>query len=1061
MSEYARRLRAGWKQPTWRAGLTGLSLGLSGVTLVQQTIHQFGVDPALTVGLLVAVWCGVSWGERSQPRTVADFRRHAGLLLAVLLLWPFWLTTLMEGVGALPPVVWTWPLTFQAVYAAVGLASLGIPSVLGGKLLASWQTSSAPVGSRLAGLGLLVGVLGQLTALAPQWGLWLPACVGAAALMLSTWGLDSLGTEPTSPSASGEPVALTTAAQTLRQRFPRGRFALDAGDMLACATGLMTAAFSELLGGLWPVSATLWHVPWGAVLAGWLLGRSGPRWSTLTLARVVVLGSAVSLALQAHLTEWSLWLNATLTSAATLELARMVTQLLFWLPCGWLAGQTQIVASRQTAWRSGACFLGGMLLGQAVGHAVVMWLLAGGLALILCGWGWLRQNQPVARWRMALVPTGLSLALIAAGVWAGPRWNPARPARLLFSTHVLLAARSGWTTRLLTHLDDQRLLTLARGRQGWWTVWQARGGEVQLRANGIPCGTLTTAPAWSPQYAPEVLPVAWPLVLVDQPARVLVLGARSGAALQAALVFPLQEVVCVEPDATVIALIRGPLARACGHDPFADDRCRWVCQPEGWLAAVSSERFDVIVSQPAPAALQAAAEEFTREFYQRAARQLAEDGIFCQRVTSIDFGPEVLLTAAQSLQTAFPEVVCLEIGVGEYLLLGARRPEVLVRADLPERLEAPHVVTLLARCQWDWSLGLNLPAYDSAALAEAAQELRLQGNSAALGRLPFRAARELMRWAPKLQEFVQLMNRPRSTSPVYPLPDPHGPPRAFSHERPRQGRYLEWLGPAGEQPHILRRLAEVVTHGQLVQNFPDTHGWEYRRELREQLQKHPRSGLSQVRHLTGWHPEDQQRKAYFEALGAATQQDRPTAERLAALETLLEPYDPLLTYFAHHELAELYARGDVDPAQELQHRLHSIYYAPPHDASVRNVVAAIDLVVRQPQALPHPEQRFDVLNGLLQTLRARWEARNHRPPKAPKVTLQEIERSLLSVERGLNTLQVLAPSAHYTADDWAARQTVLERLLLTPFRTYRDELRRRLKHSEHTTRALLQQAVAQ
>ena len=67
----------------------------------------------------------------------------------------------------------------------------------------------------------------------------------------------------------------------------------------------------------------------------------------------------------------------------------------------------------------------------------------------------------------------------------------------------------------------------------------------------------------------------------------------------------------------------------------------------------------------------------------------------------------------------------------------------------------------------------------------------------------------------------------------------------------------------------------------------------------------------------GLHPEDERRKEFLLALNAAATQTAPDADSLNRLTTFIEPYDPLVSYFVHHELAHLYARAAVpDPAAD-------------------------------------------------------------------------------------------------------------------------------------------------
>ncbi|HET6426311.1 MAG TPA: hypothetical protein VFG20_21645, partial [Planctomycetaceae bacterium] len=324
---------------------------------------------------------------------------------------------------------------------------------------------------------------------------------------------------------------------------------------------------------------------------------------------------------------------------------------------------------------------------------------------------------------------------------------------------------------------------------------------------------------------------------------------------------------------------------------------------------------------------------------------------------------------------------------------------------------------------------------------------------------------DLMRWGPKLQETATVLSKPRTSAPRFPLPSADEPPLLIeTATHSRKSRYLEWLGSAGENPEILRRLAELAGEHKLIRDYPDTHWWEYRKELREQLQDHPRTKVQPAKHKvqspSDWHSEDRRRKLYFEALGELAQNEQAQPTDYDALASVLEPHDPLVTLFGHQELAELLARRDQSPADERWHRLHAIYYAPSHDASVRNIVAAIDRCVALPDTALPPAQRFDELNGLLQTLRGRWEARNQRPSKAAQVTLQEIERSQLAVEHALEAMEPLAADAGYTTADWANRKEVVERLLVRPFRAYREDLSQRVRESEARAKAKEEAAAA-
>lgn len=131
------------------------------------------------------------------------------------------------------------------------------------------------------------------------------------------------------------------------------------------------------------------------------------------------------------------------------------------------------------------------------------------------------------------------------------------------------------------------------------------------------------------------------------------------------------------------------------------------------------------------------------------------------------------------------------------------------------------------------------------------------------------------------------------------------------------------------------------------------------------------------------------------------------------------------------------------------------------DSSIQNVVAAIRLVMKSPEAIPSDVERFDRLNGLLHVLRMRWENRSMIPVKSTRVAINDMDENIVIIDQALNVLEELAPQAGFTAHDWEQRRLTMEKILLHPLRQHRSELLNRREESEAKTRALLHTTTGQ
>ncbi len=549
---------------------------------------------------------------------------------------------------------------------------------------------------------------------------------------------------------------------------------------------------------------------------------------------------------------------------------------------------------------------------------------------------------PRRRYRWAT--SGMCVAVFAVVLSQVGNYDAIRPAQLLFSTGAFINHQRGMPEDLLPFVSDRRIVATHEEPRGTVTVWKSRGTSLSVHVNGVPIASTTERTGLAPLPAGEVMSVALPLILHESPGSLLILGDAAGSSTTTAAGFPLREIVCYEPS-----VVHAPLKANPSDDRITSRRL----DP---LLAISAESrtFDVIVSDPGPPAILSNGGCFTREFYETAASRMKADGLFCQRLQYADFGIEPFRVIAATMRSVFGDTMTIEIGAGQCALIAARPGHHVVRDGLTKRLQRTHVRRTLASLGWDWCVPLNLLAVDQTGLSQLADEAHGL-NTSANGRFAYSLPQEMMRWGPKSLELAE-GTADRTTRLLVSLKD-------------------------DERRDAIDRIAEVAAQRELMVKYPD-QPWAYRKEVRTKLVESPRSVIrpvsGEVQRVR--HPDDQHRLDYFEALGKAIGNTSPKS--LARLEAFAEPYDPLVSYFLHHEIAPLYEKLDV--SGELAHRLYAAYFADPRDRSVRDVSRTLELIASHPDAIPDEATRYDQLNSLIEVMLRRWEARGMAEPRRPR-----------------------------------------------------------------------------
>ncbi|MGE3315889.1 MAG: hypothetical protein AB7O26_12320, partial [Planctomycetaceae bacterium] len=359
----------------------------------------------------------------------------------------------------------------------------------------------------------------------------------------------------------------------------------------------------------------------------------------------------------------------------------------------------------------------------------------------------------------------------------------------------------------------------------------------------------------------------------------------------------------------------------------------------------------------------------------------------------------------------------------------------IVRQDTLKRLQSAQMKRVLSQIGWDWTVPLNITAFPHEALAKFAADAVV--NTATNGHFAFTVPQEVMRWGLKSQE-------------LYTAISPHA------------SRLVAWDTIPDNDPDVLRRLADVTARHNLMTKYPD-QPWAYRKAVRTTLEDKPRSIIEQVNHQLfdrKNHPDDQRRIDYLTALGKAARQAQPSIADIDAIVEFEAPYDPLVSYYLHNEVAALYARvKGTDHSAELGHSLYAINYSDPRDRSVRDVVGAVELLIDYPEACPDPTERYDHLNSLLQILKTRWETRGAVEPKASRVVLIDIEKSISALERSFDAMRSLCEEAEVSRNDCETRCAYLEKSIVRPLRTYRSQLLPHHLAQERKNRRLVQEAA--
>ena len=750
----------------------------------------------------------------------------------------------------------------------------------------------------------------------------------------------------------------------------------------------------------------------GITVSTWTRSRDSQTELRRTLIGLGIACGAICWLFSTWVTQ-AIWSSGTIRSFAQIVLTKGLIPFTILAPLGWVCGRLLQGVSPA----AGLCIIAAAWgVSSRVGWSpgfVLSSLSVGALLSALALW-------PQAAWRELVCSRGRSweaarfaavAGLLVAAGWGQSALNLNRSSQLVFNADSFAAAANGHELTTLEQSDRSKLMQTFNAAGDHWTLWRQRGCQLLVRRNGIAVSGMTTDTGMSPQNLWPILSTTVPLVFHPQVDHVLCVAPSGMAEVDALLSFPIQSLTCVSSTAVEQAVLREQARLSGTEHRLNDGRLEWkTMAPSNFAHSPDTARYDVIIVPEGVIAPAARQPLLTPEFHAAMAARLRDEGIYCQRLSIADFGATPVIEMLRSLHSAFRQVSIVTTDGSELLLLGTNSEYPIVDDQLVQRLERPHIRKLCAQLGGDWSMLTQL-AYVTPDKVQEITGTAAPGNRTGSGQFALRLASDALRWGEKPNEKRELFAE-------------------------RATLVLVAMGLSDDAEQIIaRRIQDSQARMKILTETPDNQ-WVYRRELRDGLKNRPRTKIQKVNNeiRQTFDEYDQRRKAYLVALGAAARQPSPSLESIAAVEQFAEPYDPLLTDFAHFEAAHLLTRAaSPDAAREYRNWLHCIGYAPPSDLSVRPVVAAMDLLRRNPEIVSDPELRWEHHGALLDAMRLRWVNRWQKETKS-KYEAADMQNAAVAISATLTAMDELAPTAGIDADAWKVQRQIWEDTLQSPLR---------------------------
>ena len=312
----------------------------------------------------------------------------------------------------------------------------------------------------------------------------------------------------------------------------------------------------------------------------------------------------------------------------------------------------------------------GAIAGSFVcGFFLINWLgLKGSLGLasalsILIGLGFVFGEKVKIKFKAPIWAIG-AIALVFLIAFQ-PGWNPkiiSSGTYVYWRNYVSVYKNA---RQLKKYLDERfKLLFHKEGVEATVSVFEVRDTRTLiLRING------KTDASTGEDMVTQVFTGHLPLMLHPGPQRVMILGLASGVTMGAVLTHPVKKVDCVEISPEVVEASR--YFNSVNHRPLEDERSWLLVNDARYYLAHTSQKYDVIISEPSNPWIGGMGLLFTREFFQQAKSRLNKGGVMLVWMEIYDLDLHSVKLFVRAFTQVFPNASLWEsMPSADYILVG-------------------------------------------------------------------------------------------------------------------------------------------------------------------------------------------------------------------------------------------------------------------------------------------------------------------------------------------------------------------------------------------------------